>query len=366
MENQVQGGNRRASFHQSTLSSEDMLGLLAPVDSNILVLDSQRRHRNTSLNSLKRLLELSKHNKVLTEAFYDVSLQKGGFCSIKFLQAWVLGCLCKARQKLASFRDTYVPHAFAVMDELEISYPEDARVYVKNLIRTLGKQRKVSCFFFDFVYQLTFFYVKKLLPSQISDPVGAEPILNEDIEYALSGVNSYALGWNNCAITACLITMLKTSGHRFVTVNGVQFAHIKVESCEQNENGSFVKVGIYYTVTKGEDPNFAHWHIYEGYLNYFDRHSLSCVVFWLHAYLRRIGYHMGLLSTKLKGNTGKVSRLFDYLIIIFDDLMINCSCLISFLEMLTLKKQMGISTLCSPMLVTPIECSPLIVVDQLF
>ena len=142
MENQVQGGNRRASFHQSTLSSEDMLGLLAPVDSNILVLDSQRRHRNTSLNSLKRLLELSKHNKVLTEAFYDVSLQKGGFCSIKFLQAWVLGCLCKARQKLASFRDTYVPHAFAVMDELDISYPEDARCYVKNLTHTLGAKHE--------------------------------------------------------------------------------------------------------------------------------------------------------------------------------------------------------------------------------
>ena len=38
----------------------------------------------------------------------NVSLENKGHVSLAFLQAWVKGCLLQSRQKLESFRDTYL------------------------------------------------------------------------------------------------------------------------------------------------------------------------------------------------------------------------------------------------------------------
>ena len=200
-------------------------------------------------------------------------LERDGYVNTAILVAWAKAALVEFEQKLASFRDTYVPNLFTALDARGIRYDEDAKQRLRTAIHDLRAQLKQH---------------------QKADPSGANPLLYVDVKRAIQNVPA---AWSSAAKGIAQAVHGVASGHRSVTLLAVPLKDVSYANGE---------VSVTYRVTKGDDPNFTHILRFKGETNpSWDSPLESNVVFWLHVMLKRRGFAHGVrtdFSTHERGH----------------------------------------------------------------
>ena len=262
----TQKGKQHSSETEDLLLTED----LGPRR-----LDSEARKQGTSFRSLESFfLNCSPSLKQAIDPEEEISLQRGGRVNNELLNKWVCSLLLVKRQRYESVRATYVPQLFFALEFMAIVYPEDAKVIIKNKMQQL----RVS---------------NLLLPSQICVAPGKPPLTLADIASALDGC---CYTWENLLRTVSYLLLGISSGHRYLSQAGIQMKDIKLVRC--NSRG-WAMIDIFYKVTKGNDPDFPHSLLFEGKLCYDESSYKSDLVYWLHLYLKSLGFENGSFFSTL-------------------------------------------------------------------